>query len=326
VLRLEQIGTPSAQLRPTRADLPLVLQGLRARDSTISGYACLAVEKMAQQKLFQPADREAIWDSLQPHLHGPSEKTCEWSARALAALTQHPNLLTDTILSQAYAETLAMLGTNATDVRRRGAGLSRHLAPRLTTDQQGQLDGALLTLPVASAEDQVSQNATAQCGEMLLAALVTAVPYVKQEDLANNLATRLLTVVEDDARSGQSATIAQAGSWLPRQGACLIGLAQLASVTKRTTRDQIVATVLQATSDTRLSYSQTSGRVSPPKHAGADALALLVPSLTREELATATQAIPARSPQQKPDDYASMYTAVKAALAARREALPQVPK
>ena len=281
---------------------------------------------MAQQKLFQPADREAIWDSLQPHLHGPSEKTCEWSARALAALTQHPNLLTDTILSQAYAETLAMLGTNATDVRRRGAGLSRHLAPRLTTDQQGQLVGALLTLPVASAEDHASQNATAQCGVILLAALVTAVPYVKQEDLANNLATRLLTVVEDDARSGQSATIAQAGSWLPRQGACLIGLAQLASVTKRTTRDQIVATVLQATSDTRLSYSQTSGRVSPPKHAGADALALLVPSLTREELATATQAIPARSPQQKPDDYASMYTAVKAALAARREALPQEPE
>ncbi|MFN5297237.1 MAG: hypothetical protein ACK5HA_02975 [Planctomycetaceae bacterium] len=281
---------------------------------------------MAQQKLFQPADREAIWDSLQPHLHGPSEETCEWSARALAALTQHPNLLTDTILPQAYAKTLAMLGTNATDVRRRGAGLSRHLAPRLTTDQQGQLVGALLTLPVASAEDHASQNATAQCGVILLAALVTAVPYVKQEDLANNLATRLLTVVEDDARSGQSATIAQAGSWLPRQGACLIGLAQLASVTKRTTRDQIVATVLQATSDTRLSYSQTSGRVSPPKHAGADALALLVPSLTREELATATQAIPARSPQQKPDDYASMYTAVKAALAARREALPQVPK
>jgi CTP:molybdopterin cytidylyltransferase MocA len=152
------------------------------------------------------------------------------------------------------------------------------------------------------------------------------VPYVKQEDLANNLATRLLTVVEDDARSGQSATIAQAGSWLPRQGACLIGLAQLASVTKRTTRDQIVATVLQATSDTRLSYSQTSGRVSPPKHAGADALTLLVPSLTREDLATATQAIPTRTPQQKPDDYTSMYTAVKAALAARREALPQEPK
>ncbi len=198
-------------------------------------------------------------------------------------------------------------------------------APRLTTDQQGQLVGALLTLPVASAEDQASQNATAQCGEMLLAALVTAVPYVKQEDLANDLAARLLTVVQDDARSGQSATIALAGSWLPRKGACLIGLAQLASVTKQTIRDQIVGTLPQATSDTRLSYSQTSGRVSPPKHAGADALALLVPSLTREELATATQAIPARSPQQKPDDYASMYTAVKAALAARREALPQEP-
>jgi hypothetical protein len=87
-----------------------------------------------------------------------------------------------------------------------------------------------------------------------------------------------------------------------------------------------VATVLQATSDTRLSYSQTSGRVSPPKHAGADALTLLVPSLTREDLATATQAIPTRTPQQKPDDYTSMYTAVKAALAARREALPQEPK
>ena len=125
-----------------------------------------------------------------------------------------------------------------------------------------------MTLPVASAEDQASQNATAQCGEMLLAALVTAVPYVKQEDLANNLAARLLTVVQDDARSGQSATIALAGSWLPRQGACLIGLAQLASVTKRTIRDQIVATVLQATSDTRLSYSQTTGQVSPPKRAG----------------------------------------------------------
>ena len=62
----------------------------------------------------------------------------------------------------------------------------------------------------------------------------------------------------------------------------------------------------------------TSGLYSPPKHAGAEALAILASSLTLDELEKAEKAIPPQTPGERKEQYASMYAAAEEALAARK--------
>ncbi|MFM7161754.1 MAG: alpha/beta hydrolase, partial [Planctomycetaceae bacterium] len=323
--RLRRVGTGAAQFPPTRADVPLVLRGLRSRASHITGYACLAVEKMASQKLFQPAEMEAIWEGFQPNLHGSTPDTCEWSARALGALARQPDLLTDTVLPKAFAEILTMLGTEEPEVRRRGAGVARDLAPRLNIDQQEQLVRSLLAIPAATPDDWSTNNATARASGLVIAALASVAPRVKTKDLANALAARFLELVHAEADATVDFRTPLPGSLVPRRGACLMSLAQLAGATGTDTRAEIVEAVIKGTGDPRLIYSRTSGPASPPQHAGAEALAVLASRLTADELAAATRAIPPQSTTQTPEDYASLYMAAKAALSARRESLQRQP-
>jgi hypothetical protein len=64
-------------------------------------------------------------------------------------------------------------------------------------------------------------------------------------------------------------------------------------------RQFLVSTSLAAPADKRWIYSVTSGAYSPPKHAGADALAILASSLTLEELEKAEKAIPPQTAVDK---------------------------
>jgi len=108
----------------------------------------------------------------------------------------------------------------------------------------------------------------------------------------------------------------------PAPGLCelraLTGLAYLAGTTGKETREQIVGAVLAAAAGRRWIYSVTSGVYSAPKHAGAEALAILASSLTLEELEKAEKAIPPQTAREKKEEYASMYAAAKEALAARK--------
>ncbi len=61
-------------------------------------------------------------------------------------------------------------------------------------------------------------------------------------------------------------------------------LSYLAGTTSKETREQIVGAVLAAVADSRWEYMVTSGVYSPPKHAGAVALAIMASFLTLEEL------------------------------------------
>jgi hypothetical protein len=95
------------------------------------------------------------------------------------------------------------------------------------------------------------------------------------------------------------------------------GLAALASKTQGGLRQRIVRALLLATTDSRWIYSPTSGVSSPPKHHGADALTIVAPNLTGDELVLAQKAIPA-PPEENRASYDSMYGEAIAALAARK--------
>jgi hypothetical protein len=306
VERLKGIGTGSYQITPTREDVPLVLRALQDKDLTISSYACLAVEKMASKKLFKPDDMKAIWEGLRPKLRSQHDDTSEWSARGVGALAQDTELLAGELLNEAFDETILMVSSNGPEMRRRGAGLSCSLVKLLPKDKLEKLVRALLASPVATAEEGKAGNAEARCSWMATAALSSAAPKIETPALANDVAVRLLAAAKDNPAPG----------WCECRA--LTGLAYLAGTTSKETREQIVGAVLAAAADGRWIYSVTSGVYSPPKHAGAEALAILASSLTLEELEKAEKAIPSQTAEDKEEEYASMYAAAKEALAARK--------
>ena len=311
VERLKGIGTGSYQITPTREDVPLVLRALQDRDLTVSSHACLAVEKMAPKKLFKPEDMKAIWEGLRPKMRSQHDDTSEWSARGVGALAQDTELLTGAYLNEAFDETLLMVSSNGPEMRRRGAALSRNLVKLLPKDKCEELVRALLASPVATAEDwKESGNAEAHCSAQVTAALASAAPKIGTQALANDVTVRLLVAVQDNHNPGPR------GTWF----GCpeLTGLAYLAGTTRKEIREQIVGAVLAAVADRRWAYMRTSGVLSPPKHAGADALAILASFLTLEEVERAEKAIPPQATGEKKEDYDSMYAAAKEALAARK--------
>jgi hypothetical protein len=98
------------------------------------------------------------------------------------------------------------------------------------------------------------------------------------------------------------------------------GLAILASKTQGELRQRIVRALCLAATDGRWIYSRTSGVPTPPKHHGADALTIIAPNLTRDELVLALEAIPA-PPEGNRAPYDSMYQETLQALAARQREL-----
>ncbi len=269
VERLKGIGAGWYQITPTREDVPLVLRALQDRDLTISSHACLAVEKMAPEKLFKPEDMKAIWEGLRPKMRSQHDDTSEWSARGVGALAQDTELLAGAFLNEAFDETLLMVSSNGPEMRRRGAALSRNLVKLLPKDKLEKLVRALLASPAATAEDRMATQA-----------LSSAAPKIETQALANDVAARLLAATKDNP----APSFGELRVWQ--------GLAYLAGTTSKETREQIVGAILAAAADRRWVYSATSGVYSPPKHAGAEALAILASFLTLEELDKAEKAIP----------------------------------
>lgn len=295
VERLKGIGTGGYQITPTRKDVPLVLRALQDRDLTISSHACLAVEKMAPKKLFTPEDMKAMWEGLRPKMRSQHDDTSEWSARGVGALAQGTDLLAGAFLDEAFDETLLMVNSNSPEMRRRGAALSRNLVTLPPKDKLEKLVRALLAGPAATAEDRMATQA-----------LSSAAPRIETPALADDVAVRLLAAAKDNPAPG----------WCELRA--LIGLAYLAGTTSKETRDEIVGAVLAAAADGRWIYIDTAGVYSAPKHAGAEALAILASSLTLEELEKAERAIPPQTPGEGNEKYASMYAAAEEALAARK--------
>ncbi|MBL8891443.1 MAG: hypothetical protein JNL67_15800 [Planctomycetaceae bacterium] len=311
VKRLKDIGAGQYQITPSREDVSLVIQALRDNDVTISSWACLAVEKMASKKLFTPEDTKVLWEGLRPKLRSQNEDASQWSARGLGALCLDTEILSGAILDGAFEETLLLVSDNNTEMRRRGAVLSRYLVKRLPKDRLEKLVRTLITSPPVAAEDQKGiDNSEAHISCLVTQSLISSASRIETESLANEMALRLL------AESDPPTVLGELGRWE--------GLAYLAGKTDKETREQIVKSILATVADKKLIYSRTSGVISPLKHHGADGLAILSSFMTLEEIERAEQAIPPQPTGEKKtihdslEHFASMYGAAKEALAARK--------
>lgn len=323
VKRLQAIGAGSQQ--PTREDVSLVLRALQDSDSAICSQACLAVEKMAFAKRFLSEDLKALWAGLRPQLRSHHDDASEWSSRAVSVLARDSGLLSNAFLPDrpwtlgrepldterlagevlygACDESLLMLSSDDRELQRRGANLSSSLVMLLAQERQEKLVRALLAIPSAPGADLDSTSAEVRCRGQVASALVQAAPGIKTESLANDVAVRLLEAARQRA-------MVERGVFR--------GLAYLAATTRGETRQQIVNVVIAATADAQLIYSRTSGIYTPPKHYGADALAILAPLLTAEELERAERAIPLQAAGEPKEEYDSQYAAAQQALIARK--------
>ncbi len=330
--RLKNLATGQS-LPPTRQDLPLVLQSLHAKDLTIRSQAFLAIEKLAAQKLFAPQDLPSLWEGLLPNLQNQlqdnqHQDTAEWTVRAVAQLLQQPELFSSPfwvqqewrlerepsdadrwagrILQGVYEASLPWLASSDRELQWRGAKLISHLMKHLPQAMQEKAIGSLLDIPLPTEADTNPSSALARCRRQVTMALVQSASVISTESLAGAVAERLLEATSDvDAVMNDGA---------------YRGLAILASKTQGELRQRIVRALCLAAADGRWIYSRTSGVPTPPKHHGADALTIIAPNLTRDELVLALEAIPA-PPEGNRAPYDSMYQETLQALAARQREL-----
>ena len=314
VERLKGIATGRSQIEPTREDLPLVMRALQDKDPDISSWACLAVEKMALRGLFQPNEPLALWTELRPKLRSAHAETSDWSVRAVGALVSRSELLADPLVEEAlFEETLWLVRADDVNQCCRGAMLATALVmtlPKESKDNLEKLVRALLKVRVPMPANSEAQDAEATCNRLVTEAIRAAAGRVETQALLDDVALRLLAQI---ATINQISTLS--GDHVYSE------LAALAGKTSKEVRDRIVQSILAAAANSDLLYSRTSGRYTPPKHAGAEALAVLASLLTREELEQAEAAIPPPAAVTDSEEYESMYGAAKEALAVRRARL-----
>lgn len=321
------------QIQPTRENVSQVLRALRDKDLDVSKDACIVVAKMASQKVFAAEDLQSLWEGLQPKLRSQHQDTSEWSTRAVTMLVQESTFfsspfwtdqgwmlerppsdidrLAGRFLNGALDESLLMLGSSDRELQRRGANLSSRLVKYLPLESQEKLIRSLLAIPFEPDSERNPDSPEVRCSRQVTIALILAAPEIKTESLANDVAARLL----EATRELDMATI----DGVHR------GLAYIAYKTRGELRERIVSVVIAAAADEHLTYSQTSGIYTPPKHRGAEALTILAPLLTGDELAQAEKAIPPL-PEGKNEAHDSMYLETLQALAARKQALELKPQ
>lgn len=303
IKRITSIGIGDARTPPTAQDVPLVLRALTDPDSGAQNMACLAVEKMAHQNFFDAPSAEAALQALLPKLRSPDGDVSEWSARAVGALAADTPFVTGTQLTTAFAETLRMVGDGAPEIRRRGLNLAGNLLPLLGAEQRE------LTLRAAAGACRrpIAGEADGRAYDIGVRTLGAASRLTAGEGPAAEAARELLRAVEGKVPHGYQTV--------------LVDLAGLAARVDEPLRGRIVRATITAAAEPRFVYSRTSGERSPTRHAGADALAVVAPLLTRPQLDEAERAIPAPGGQWPAASRESAYGGALKALKERREAL-----
>jgi hypothetical protein len=310
---------------PVRQDVNLVLQAIQSKDRTVHSQACLAIEKLAAQNLFAPEDLPSLWGALTTNLQSQHQETAEWSTRAISQLLQQKELFASPfwpqkewtlerapsdadrsaaqLLQGTFDASLRLLESSDPELQRRGANLTSHLVKHLPQSLQEIAIRSLLAVPLPTEAAPNPSSAPSRCRKQVTRALVHAASVIPNESLTVEVAERLLAATQDVMTDG-----------------VYRGLALLALKTQGGLRQRIVRALLLAATDSRWIYSPTSGLSSPPRHHGADALTIVAPNLTGDELVLAQKAIPA-PPEGNRASYDSMYGEALQALASRQREL-----
>jgi hypothetical protein len=288
----------------------------------------LAIEKLAAQNLFAPEDLPSLWGALTTNLQSQHQETAEWSTRAISQLLQQKELFASPfwpqkewtlerapsdadrsaaqLLQGTFDASLRLLESSDPELQRRGANLTSHLVKHLPQSLQEIAIRSLLAVPLPTEAAPNPSSAPSRCRKQVTRALVHAASVIPNESLTVEVAERLLAATQDvDA-------VMTDGVYR--------GLALLALKTQGGLRQRIVRALLLAATDSRWIYSPTSGLSSPPRHHGADALTIVAPNLTGDELVLAQKAIPA-PPEGNRASYDSMYGEALQALASRQREL-----
>jgi hypothetical protein len=297
--RIGRIGYGDYRTPPTVEDVPLVLEALADPSGEGGNRACLAVEKMACQDLFDAPGALAALRALLPMLRSPSHDTSEWSARAIGALARYTPFVTGELLAAAFVEMLGMVGEGEPESRRRGLCLAARLLPLLGPGEREQT----LQATVSACRREIVCEADGRAYDIGIRTLGTAGRLTEGEGPAADAARELLRAVE--------------GKQAPYYETVLPDLASLGARVGEPLRGRIVRAAIVAASEPRYLYSHGSMRHSPTCHAGADALAVVALLLDWQQLDEAERALP---PPGEPWR-AAAYGAARKALAERREAL-----
>jgi hypothetical protein len=301
--RIQKLGYGSADTPPNAADVGVVLQALTDPKSGAGDAACLAVEKLASKNVFDADSAEKAVRALLPRLRSAQADTSEWSARAVGALASSTAFVKGELLAAAFAEIVLMVGDKEPELRRRGLALAERLLPSLGANEREQT----LKAVIAACRRPVAGEAAERAYEIAVRALGHAARHAQGAKAATEAAEELLRAIE--RKSPDAYTIV-----FPALGA-------LAARVEEPLRGRIVQAVIVSVRHPGYVYSRTSGRPSPTRHAGADALELVAPVLTREQLDAATKAIPIESRIWNPQSLEEAYGAARKALADRRTAL-----
>lgn len=301
--RIRQLGIGAAGAPPLAEDVALILQALTEPNSGAGDMACLAVEKLAGKGVFDATSAEKAVRAMLPRLRSAQADTSEWSARGIGALASGTRFVKGDLLAAASTEMALMIGDRDAEIRRRGLCLAEDLLPLFGAPLREQT----LKAVIGACRRPVAGDAATRAHSIAVRALGHAARHAPAGKPATEAAEELLRVVENESVDAYQVVFPALGG--------------LAGRVEEPLRSRIVRAVLIATAHPGYIYSRTSGVRSPTRHAGADALELVAPLLTAEQLDAASKAIPIVSRIWDAQSIEEAYGAARKALAARRAAL-----
>ncbi|RPI35002.1 MAG: hypothetical protein EHM70_01070 [Chloroflexota bacterium] len=310
--RLEDVAAGLDPSQLTIADVRLAQAGAQSGDEATRQWAYLAGEKLSSvpglldREFVQAAFPPAVEDTL-----SSTQQTAEFASRLISALARNTSLLSQEQVSQARDAAQANLESRDPEYRRLGANLSGALIPRLDPEGANQAFQTLLQTVAAwqtgnpmtwdefilQASDY--RNAEARFINQAIAALLYNCAHITGEEQAKAAVSWALP--------GMQNRVLSLGA-LP----CL---AAVADELPEAERREAVAYVIASLASEDAWYTLGSGIIRPGNYAN-DAIRILLPSLERQEVEMAIQAI---ETQAGHDAYETIFGGTLEALKDRYE-------
>ena len=295
VARLRALGTGAYPMQqqglspPTSTDFAIAIRGL-ADEPAVTTLACRALHTLFAQdfaKDLATADRHRIGRAVVTAVTADDPDLASAARIALRDLARLPRADDQASIA---SEDLRRLVIGAADQLEQGSLLQRRTAAQCMVDVAPTLDPPLRTWILRGLlrglEDvEPGPDATPEFHERQQTRrwMKTALATIPAPDapLATEVVTELLPEV---AATGVNPFV----FW--SRGTVLSGLARQLPQLDGELRETVLAALLGNATDPDNAYMPTSGRISPLRHAGLDALALALPALNEDERARAKEA------------------------------------
>jgi hypothetical protein len=302
---------------PEADDVVLCAQALAHDDVPLRQQACFAAAALVRQRFFAGLPQERRRALVLPViglLASDDADLADASAQALGQFAAVDGVLEERDARSAIVQALALVLLEDVEARRR-AGLLLEKLVRAAGESSQQQVARTVLLALDRYPRGADEGERAAVARTTLQGVLARL-QVRDQQLADELAARFLADLQGDLAWGFHYARGDATLGLGRTFAALAGDRRAAAL----------AALRAAIGDPRLQYMRTSGRRTPFRHHGHEALALAAPALALDEVAAvAKEATAAREAAAasgcNQEDLAGMYDDLQAALAARAKAL-----